>query len=182
MRTRTLLLRTETTTILNWLSPPLASRSLRGQVEAVAAVVVLATIRSTAAQLRPLTQYQRTQHSLNYLEGTRIATRYFPCRSSYRRPTQTVDCRQTDPQPLAHRRAQYRSRVDSRPTHEASRQQHVSDDTRKRARPGDRPTRISSPPPLIRQMLRILLCYLTQGNLLSAKRPSGHATLPSLRH
>jgi hypothetical protein len=181
MRTKTLLLRMETTTIPNWLSPRLASRSLRDQVEAVAAVAVLVTIRSTAAQLRPPTQYQRTQHSLNYLEGTRIATRYFPCRSSYRRPTQTADYRQTDPQPLAHRRAQYRSIVDSRLIHEANLQQHVSDGTQKRARPDDRPTRTSSPPPLIRQMLRTLLCYLIPGKLLSAKRPSGHATLPSLR-
>jgi hypothetical protein len=181
MHTKTLLLRMETTTILNWLSPPLASRSLRDQVEAVAAVVVLATIRSTAAQLRPLTQYQRTQHSLNYLGGTRIATRYFPCRSSYRRPTQTADYRQTDPQPLARRRAQYRSIADSRLNHEPNLRQHVSDDTQKQAQPDDRLTRTNSPPPLIRQMLRTLLSYLIQGNLLSAKRPSGRATLPSPR-
>ena len=179
MRTRTLLLRMETTTILNWLFPLLASRSLRDQVEAVA---VLATIRSTAAQLRPPTQYQRTQHSLNYLEETRIATRYFPCRSSYRRPTPTEDNRQTGPQPLAHRQARYPSRADSQTNHEANLQQHVSDDTQKPARPDDRHTRTSSPPPLIRQMLRTLLYCPILGNLSNAKRLSGRATLLSLRH
>ena len=179
MRTRTLLLRMETTTILNWLSPLLASRSLRDQVEAV---VVLATIRSTEVRLRPPTQYQHTQHSLNYLEGTRIATRYFPCRSSCRRPTPTEDNRQTGPQPLAHRQVRYQSRADRQTNPEANLQQHVSDDTQNPARPDDRHTRTSSPPPLIRQMLRTLLYCPIRGNLSNAKRLSGRATLLSLRH
>jgi hypothetical protein len=166
----------ETTTILNWLFLPLASPSLRDRVEAVAAVAVLVTIRSTAAQLQPPTQYQRTQHSLSYLEETKIATRYFPCRSSYRH--QTAVNRQADPQPLAHRRAQYQSKADSQPNHEVNLPQHDSDDTQKRARPDDRPTKTSLLHHLTRQMLRTLLCYLIQGDLWNAKRLSGHATLP----
>lgn len=159
MHTRTLLLRTETTTILNWLFLPLASLNLRDQVGAVEAVAVLATIRSTAARLRPPTQYPRTRHSLNFLEETKTATRYSPCRSSYRRPT--ADNRQTDPQPLAHRRALYRSKADSQPIHGANLQRLVSDDTQRRVRRDDRPTRINSHPLLI-QMPQIPLCCLIQ--------------------
>jgi hypothetical protein len=169
----------ETTTILNWLSPLLASPSLRDQVEAV---VVLATIKSTAAQLRPPTQYQHTRHSLSYPGETKTATRYSPCRSRYLRPTPTADCRQPDPTPLAHRRAQYRSGADSQLNHKVNPQQHDSDDTQKRARPDDRPTRTSSHPRLIPPMLRILSYCPILANILSAKRISGLATLPFLRH
>jgi len=172
---RTLLLRMETTTILNWPSPPLASRSLHDQVEAVA---VLVTIKYTAVQRRPPTQCPRTRHSSSFRAGTKIATRYFPCLSRYRRPT--ADNHRTDPQPLAHRQALYRSKADSRPIHEANLRQPGSGDTRKRAQPGDRPTRTSSPPPLI-LMSQIPLCCPIQEGLLSAKRPRGHATLRSLR-
>jgi len=179
MHTRTLLLRTETTTIPNWLSLPLASQSLRDQVEAV---VVLVTTKSTAAPPRPPTQYQHTQHSLSYLEGTRIATRYSPYQSSYRRPTLTADNRQTDLQPLARRQAPYRSIADSQLNHGANLPQHVSDDTQKQARPDDRPTKTSSHPRLITPMLRILLYCPNPEDPLSEKRLSGHATLPSLRH
>jgi hypothetical protein len=179
MHTRTLLLRMETTTILNWLSPPLASPSLRDQVEAV---VVLETIKSTAAQLRPPTQYQHTRHSLSYLEETKIAIRYSPCRSSYLRPSPTADNRQTDPILRAHRRAQYRSGADSQLNHKVNPQHHVSDDTQKRARPDDRPTRTSSPPHLIPPMPQTLLYCPTLASLLRAKKLSGHATLPFLRH
>lgn len=133
--------RTDTIKTPNWRFLHLASQNRPAQTVAVA---VPATIRYMAARLRQPTPYLRTQHSLSYHDETKTATRYSLYRSRYHHPILRV-CRK-DQQLLALQQAVGRSGASNQRILEANLRPHVSDDTQKQARQGDKPTKTNLPP------------------------------------
>jgi hypothetical protein len=144
------------------------------------AMEVLVTIKSMVARLRRLTQYPRTQHSLDSHAGTRTATPFSPYPSSYHR--QILRAFRKDRQLHALQQAACQSEVSNQRIHEANLRLHDSDGTQRQARQDDKHIKISLPPLRIPRLLTILFHSVRVVKYLSAQKPSVLGTLLSLHH
>jgi hypothetical protein len=166
----------------NWRFLHLVSLSLLARM---AAMEVPVTIKSMAARLRPLTQYPRTQHSLDSHAETKTATRYFLYPSRCHR--QILRASRKDRQHHALQQAACQSEVSNQRIHEANLRLHDSDGTQRQARQDDKHIITSLPPLRIPRLLAILFPSVRAAKYLSAQKPSVQkpsalGTLHSLHH